>query len=218
MFLMSGSHSGQVCTVVVPGNSGEALQRSIRALRLGGVIAFPTDTVYGAGVLAWDDLAVARLYQAKERPRSKPIPLLLPDRETLAQVALTVSPEIQRLAARFWPGPLTLVVARRPHVPDIVTSGGDKVAVRVPDHPLSLALLRSLGAPLAATSANRSGQTSPLTAGDVLDQLAGRIDLVIDGGPCPGGVPSTVVELHDGEVLILRPGPVTLREIQEALR
>lgn len=217
MLLMTDSNSNQVRTVVVPGESRDALERGIRAVRRGGVIAFPTDTVYGAGVLAWDELAVARLYRVKERPRNKPIPLLLSDRETLDQVARAISPEVQRLAARFWPGPLTLVVSRQPHVPDIVTGGGDMVAVRVPDHPLSLALLKRLDAPLAATSANRSGEASPLTAADVLSQLGGRIDLVIDGGPCPGGVPSTVVELRDGQVVILRPGPLTLMEIKDAL-
>jgi L-threonylcarbamoyladenylate synthase len=177
------------------------------------VIAFPTDTVYGIGAHGLFPAAVERLYAVKERPRDKAIPLLLPGVDALSQVVSSVPDAAYALAARFWPGALTLVLHRGPRVPDAVTSGGDTVAVRVPDHPVTEALLDGLGAPLAATSANLSGQPAPDSADGVLAQLAGRIDLLLDGGTCPGGVASTVVDLTVNPFRVLRLGGISEQQI-----
>lgn len=176
-------------------------------------MAFPTDTVYGVGAIAWDAVAVGKLYAAKLRSPDKAIPILLADPADLALVARDLTPAAVRIAERFWPGPLTLVVPRSERVPDAVTAGGDTVAVRVPAHDLARALIRAAGAPLATTSANLSGRPSPVTAAEVAAQLQGRIAMILDGGPCPGGVPSTVVDLTAGRPVILRPGPITLEQI-----
>jgi L-threonylcarbamoyladenylate synthase len=181
------------------------------------LVAFPTDTVYGVGAIAWNREAVGKLYIAKLRSLDKAIPILLADPADLDEVARDVSPAVRRLAERFWPGPLTIVVPRSAQVPDEVTSGGDSVAVRVPDHPLARALIREAGAPLATTSANLSGGPSPVTAHEVSAQLAGRVALILDGGRCPGGVASTVVDLTGSSPVILRPGPIGLEEILEAV-
>jgi L-threonylcarbamoyladenylate synthase len=132
-------------------------------------------------------------------------------------VARAVNPAVHRLAERFWPGPLTIVVPRSAQIPDEVTAGGNSVAVRVPDHPLARALIREVGAPLATTSANLSGDPSPVTAPEVSAQLAGRIAMILDGGRCPGGIASTVVDLTGPSPVILRPGPIRLEEILEAV-
>jgi len=185
----------------------------VAILRLGELVAFPTDTVYGLGAHAFQPAAVARLYAVKERPARLPIPLLLPDPATLSDVCTDIPPLAWQLAERFWPGALSLVLRRAPQVPDAVTAGGPTVAVRVPDHPLVRELCRRLGAPLAATSANRHGQPPPVTAREVETALAGRIALILDGGSCPGGVASTVLDLTVSPPVILRPGPVTTGEL-----
>ena len=182
-------------------------------LQAGELVAFPTDTVYGVGAKPWDRGAVGKLYVAKLRSLDKAIPILLADPADLDQVARDVSPAAHRLAERFWPGPLTIVVRRSAQVPDEVTAGGDSVAVRVPDHPLARALIRAAGAPLATTSANLSGGPSPVTAHEVWAQLAGRVAMILDGGRCPGGVASTVVDLTGSFPVILRHGPISLEEI-----
>ena len=193
------------------------LARAATLLRAGELVAFPTDTVYGVGAIAWNREAVGKLYIAKLRSLDKAIPILLADPVDLDQVARDVSPAARRLAERFWPGPLTIVVPKSAQVPAEVTSGGDSVAVRVPDHPLARALIREAGAPLATTSANLSGGPSPVTAHEVSAQLAGRVALILDGGRCPGGVASTVVDLTGSSPVILRPGPISLEEILEAV-
>lgn len=199
------------------GTAPEDISRAVEVLRDGGIVAFPTDTVYGIGAHGMFPQAVERLYTVKERPRDKAIPLLLPGLDALPEVAADV-PEVARvLAARFWPGALTMVLRRSSRVPDAVTAGGDTVAVRVPDHPLTQALLRALAAPLAATSANRSGQPAPDTAAGVLAQLEGRIDLILDGGRCPGGVPSTVVDLTVAPPAILRAGGIDPAALRRAI-
>lgn len=195
------------------GEPDPELAAAAALLRAGELVAFPTDTVYGVGAIAWDRAAVARLYTAKLRSADKAIPLLLADSADLDLVAAGVSPAARRLAERFWPGPLTLVVPRAAGVPDEVTAGGATVAVRVPDHPLARALIRLAGAPLATTSANLSGHPSPVTADEVAAQLAGRVALILDGGRCPGGVPSTLVDATGTPPRILRPGPLDPAEI-----
>ena len=206
-----------VQTVCLPLQAPEALERAIELLRRGEVIAFPTDTVYGIGAHAFLPEAVARLYAVKERPKSQAIPLLLPDAAALEAVCAHIPLLAWQLAERFWPGALSLVLPRSATVPDAVTAGGPTAAVRVPDHGLVRELARRLGAPLAATSANRHGQPDPVTAADVLAQLGGRIPLVLDGGPCPGGVASTVLDLTVSPPVILRPGPVTAEQVADVV-
>jgi L-threonylcarbamoyladenylate synthase len=206
-----------VQTVCLPVQAPEALERAIELLRRGEVIAFPTDTVYGIGAHAFLPEAVGRLYAVKERPGRQAIPLLLPDAAALEDVCAHIPPLAWRLAEQFWPGALSLVLSRSAAVPDAVTAGGPTVAVRVPDHDLVRELCRWLGAPLAATSANRHGQPDPVTAADVLADLGGRIPLILDGGPCPGGVASTVLDLSISPPAILRPGPITPEQLAAAV-
>jgi L-threonylcarbamoyladenylate synthase len=183
----------------------------------GQVVAFPTDTVYGVGVHAFQPEAVAALYAAKNRPRTKAIPILVSQIEDIARVALTVPAAAWELVERFWPGGLTLVLPRVERVPPIVTAGGGTVAIRCPDHSVPLALMNAIGAPLAATSANLSGEPSPTTAREVTLQLAGRIPLIIDGGECPGGLPSTVVDLSVTPPRLLRAGPISAQDLRDLL-
>lgn len=199
--------------VVTPSNQEETLSRAAEVLRRGGLVAFPTDTVYGIGTLAFLEGAVERLFEAKIRDRGKAIPLLLSRMEELHRVVQTVPPSAWRLAAAHWPGGLTLVLEKSPLVPDAVTAGAPTVAVRVPDHPLALRLIELAGAPLAATSANLSGQRSATTADEVQQSLGDAVDLLLDGGPCPGGVASTVVDLTVHPPKILRPGPIRWEDI-----
>jgi L-threonylcarbamoyladenylate synthase len=202
-------------TEVIPAQDPEALPRALAVLRLGGLVAFPTDTVYGVGALAFNGEAVGLIYAVKGRLLEKAIPVLIADPEDLARVTQNVPEAAARLAARFWPGPLTLVVPKHPDLPETV-SAASTVGVRIPDHPVARALLRAAG-PMAVTSANLSGQMSPSTAQEVFKQLDGRIALIIDGGKTPGGVPSTVVNCTEAEVRILREGVVLKDEIQSFL-
>ena len=203
----------EVITIRLSAEAPNALQQAAEALRRGGLVAFPTDTVYGVGVHAFLLEAVARLYQVKERPADRAIPLLLPDAEAMQSVCTDIPPLAWRLAERFWPGALSLVLRRAQVVPDAVTGGGSTVAVRVPDHMLVRDLCRRVGAPLAATSANRHGQPAPVTAAEVWEALGGRISLILDGGPCPRGAASTVLDLTVSPPLILRSGPVTAEQL-----
>jgi L-threonylcarbamoyladenylate synthase len=186
-------------------------------LRGGGLVAFPTETVYGLGANALDAAAVRRIFEAKGRPAHNPVIVHVAAAADVRQVAADWPAGAARLAERFWPGPLTLVVPRKPAVPDDVTAGGPTVAVRVPAHPVALALLRAAGVPVAAPSANRSSGLSPTQAAHVLRDLEGRIDLVVDGGPCPGGIESTVVDLTTAPPRLLRPGLVSRTELEEVL-
>jgi L-threonylcarbamoyladenylate synthase len=196
-------------------NTQYTLATAAKLLRAGELVAFPTDTVYGVGAIAWDAVAVGKLYTAKLRSLDKAIPILLADAADLALVARDLSPAALRIAEHFWPGPLTLVVPKAGRVPAEVTAGGDTVAVRIPDHPLARALIRAAGAPLATTSANLSGQASPVTAEEARAQLGDRVALILDGGRCPGGVASTVVSLIGAAPVILRPGPISLEQVME---
>ncbi len=202
-------------TQVLPADSPQALSLAVETLRGGGAVAFPTDTIYGVGALAFESGAIAALFAAKSRPPEKAIPVLIAEPEDLEKVALAVPDMAHKLAARFWPGPLTLVVPKRPNLPAALSTK-PTVGVRVPDHPVARALLR-LSGPLAVTSANLSGQASPCTAEEVLAQLGSRIALILDGGRTPGGRPSTVVDCTAAEPLILRQGPITRQAILAAL-
>lgn len=201
---------------IVHAGSEYALQRAVEVLEAGGLVAFPTDTVYGLGARPWDAASVARIYEAKRRPADRPIPLLLSDAGQLERVAV-ITPRIRHqlelLIGRFWPGGLTLVLPKSELVPHIV-SQGPTVAVRVPDLPLALALIKAVHGVLAVTSANLSGQPNPITAQEVAEQLAGRVDLILDGGPVRGGVPSTILDCTASPPALLRRGAIP----EEALR
>jgi L-threonylcarbamoyladenylate synthase len=178
------------------------------------LVAFPTDTVYGVGALAFYETAVLAIYEAKARPEEKAIPVLIADVSEVDKVAEGMPDRARRLAERFWPGPLTLVVKKRHTIPAAV-SPTDTIGLRVPDHPVARELLRAAG-PMAVTSANLSGQPSPCTADEVLGQLSGRIAMILDGGRTPGGVPSTVVDCTKEAFIILREGPIRIEEILAA--
>jgi len=197
-------------TSVVPVDAAapaaESIARAADVLRAGGLVAFPTETVYGLGALALDAAAVGRIFAAKGRPANNPIIVHVADAAAARRVVADWPDVAERLAARFWPGPLTLVLARGADVPDAVTAGGPTVAVRVPAHHVALALLRAVGAPVAAPSANRSSELSPTRADHVLRGLDGRIDLVLDAGPTVGGIESTVLDATATPPRLLRPG------------
>jgi L-threonylcarbamoyladenylate synthase len=200
-------------TIWLSAEAPDAVSRAVDLLQMGQVIAFPTDTVYGVGAHALLPQAVASLYRIKERPAHLAIPLLLSDAQEMAWVCQDVPPVAWVLARHFWPGGLSLVLRRAPSVPDTVTAGGPTVAVRVPDHFLVRQICGRLGAPLAASSANVHGQPPPVTAAGVHSTLAPRLPLLLDGGPCPGGIPSTVLDLTVSPPTILRPGPVTAAQL-----
>jgi L-threonylcarbamoyladenylate synthase len=202
-------------TILLPAENLDAIPRALQILKQGGVVAFPTDTVYGIGVNVFSSESIEKLFIIKGRDAAKAIPVLIGDPAQLDLVAASASEAALRLAQRFWPGPLTLVVSRHPSLPTVLSSL-PTVGVRMPDHPVALRLLRQSG-PLATTSANLSGGPDPSSAQEVLSQLAGRIDLVLDGGPCPGGVPSTVVDCISSDLRLLRPGPLSLEDLRQAL-
>lgn len=188
-----------------------------RVLRGGGLVAFPTETVYGLGADALNPRAVARVFEVKGRPEFDPLIVHVAEREQLSAVT-DEFPELGvRLSERFWPGPLTLVVPKTDAVPDLVTAGLPTVGVRIPDHPLALEMLRAAQRPVAAPSANLFGRTSPTTAAHVLEQLGERIDLVLDGGPCRVGVESTVLLLTESPPVVLRFGGVPVEAIEQEI-
>jgi len=194
-----------------------ALAEAARILRAGGLVAFPTETVYGLGANALDAEALARIYEAKQRPANDPIIAHIARVEQLDQLARDIPPAARALADAFWPGALTLVLKRAPGVPDSIAAGRDTVAVRMPAHPLARALLQAVDLPIGAPSANTFTRPSATTAAHVLEDLDGRIDLVLDGGPTPIGVESTVLDLTGPTPVVLRPGGVLLEDLQAVL-
>ncbi len=202
---------------VLPAREPSAIDEAAAVLRRGGLVAFPTETVYGLGADAFNPRAVARVFEVKARPSFDPLIVHLADAADLARVSPTDDPRVDALAARFWPGPLTLVLPRRPEVPDLVTSGLDTVGVRVPAHSAARALIAASGTPVAAPSANPFGYVSPTTAAHVAELLGAAVDLVLDGGPCRVGVESTILSLAPGTPAILRPGGVPREALEEAL-
>jgi L-threonylcarbamoyladenylate synthase len=198
---------------VTPDNREEAIAEAARVLRRGGIVAFPTDTVYGLGALAFRERAVSRLYEAKGRPQRLAIPVLISRISDLKRVARQIPPAAWRLAGAFWPGGLSLVLLKRAIIPNIVTANGPSVAVRIPNHSLAIRIIEAAGAPLAVTSANVSGQPSAITADEVMAALGDKVDLLLDGGACPGGVASTVVDMTQFPPRILRQGPIEERDL-----
>ncbi len=190
------------------------IEQAAEILRGGGLVAFPTETVYGLGANAWDAQAVAGIYAAKGRPSNNPLILHVANVEAARQLVTEWPETAARLAERFWPGPLTLVLPKNPNLPDNVTGGGPTVGVRVPAHPVALALLRSCGLPIAAPSANLSEQLSPTRAEHVMEGLNGRIHAILDGGATTGGLESTVLNLTTKYPTLLRPGLITPAQLE----
>ncbi len=190
---------------------------AVSVLRRGGLVAFPTETVYGLGANALDPLAVAKIFDAKQRPRFDPIIVHVAGVEWLERVVREVPEVARRLAEQFWPGPLTLVLPKADRVPEIVTAGLPTCGVRAPDHPLAQQLIRRADLPVAAPSANRFGQLSPTRPEHVQAQLGDRIDVLLDGGPCRVGVESTVLDVTSDPPRLLRPGGVPVEELEAVL-
>ncbi len=185
------------------------VKKAVQILKQGGLVAFPTETVYGLGARVFDPVAIRRIFTVKGRPFDNPLIVHVTGPEQVASVASETPPIALRLMENFWPGPLTLVLKRAPCVPPEVSAGLDTIAVRSPDHPIARALLRELGEPIAAPSANRSGRPSPTRASHVVSELGNEVDMVLDGGPCRIGLESTVLDLTGQTPCILRPGAVT---------
>ncbi len=198
-------------TEVLSTRSPNAILSALEVLLSGGLVAFPTDTVYGVGALAFHEQAIESIYIAKDRPMEKAIPVLIGDSTDLIKVADEIPIFAMRLIARFWPGPLTVLVPKKPTLPEAI-SATSTVGVRVPDHEVTRSLLRLAG-PMAVTSANISGQPSPTTAQEVLAQLHGRIAMILDGGETPGGIPSTLVDCTGDEIQVLREGPISMEQL-----
>jgi L-threonylcarbamoyladenylate synthase len=204
---------------VIHSGSENAKRRAVEVLKAGGLVAFPTDTVYGLGILPWNLDAVARLYEAKSRPLDMAIPLLLSDASQLSRVATLPTRfehQVKQLIKRFWPGGLTLVLPKVAIVPDAV-SRGPTVAVRMPNLELARHVIRDAGGVLAATSANISGQPSPVTAQEVENQLGDRIDLILDGGASRGGVPSSILDCTVSPPALLRRGLVSISDLRSVV-
>ena len=202
-------------TEIVFAKEPQALELAEEFIHQGKMVAFPTDTVYGLGVSAFNPQGIDQLYEVKERENRKAIAVLLSSPAELAKVTSAMSDLALRLAERLWPGPLTLVVPRHPDLPDNL-SPLPTIGVRMPDHPLALALIARTG-PLAVTSANLSGGENTSTAQEVFAQLSGRIPLILDGGRTPGGLPSTVVDCTKEDLVILRQGPISKDELRKVL-
>lgn len=195
----------------------EAIDLGASIIRDGGLVAFPTETVYGLGADAMNETAVQKLFQAKGRPADNPLIVHISDRGMLDSAATGVTPQGERLIERFWPGPLTLVLKRQPEVATSVSAGLPSVAVRMPANKIALELIIAARTPIAAPSANASGRPSPTIAAHVLDDLGGRVDLILDGGPTSIGIESTVLDLTTEPPMILRPGAITREMLTEII-
>ncbi len=195
----------------------DEIQHASELIRAGKLVAFPTETVYGLGANALDSAAVARIFEAKGRPTTSPIIVHVSSLEMAKSVVAEWPQTAQDLAHRFWPGPLTLVLRKQATVPDLVTAGLATVGVRMPSHPVALALIEASQRPIAAPSANRFTQLSPTTAEHVWQSLGERVDYVLDGGPCTVGIESTVLSLAGGNAVLLRPGGISRQQIEEVI-
>ncbi|MFN7151571.1 MAG: L-threonylcarbamoyladenylate synthase, partial [Microthrixaceae bacterium] len=211
------SSSTEVVQVDPESPGPDGIAQAAEALLAGRLVALPTETVYGLGAVMDDRAALARVFTAKGRPATDPLILHVAGPEQIAELVTELPPVAELLADRFWPGPLTLVLPRSAAVPDEVVAGGRSVAVRLPSHPVASALLREVGRPVAAPSANRFGRISPTTAAHVAAELDGRIDMILDGGPTTLGLESTVVDLSGPVPRLLRPGGVTLEDLRSVL-
>lgn len=195
----------------------QIIAAAAKVIQSGGLVAFPTETVYGLGANGLDGVAVAKIYQAKGRPSDNPLILHVAETQMVGGLSQEISEQARLLMDKFWPGPLTLVLPKTNGIPPEVTGGLDTVAVRMPDHPVALALIKAAGVAIAAPSANKSGRPSPTTAAHVETDLQGRIDVILDGGPAGLGVESTVLDLSGSMPTILRPGGVTYEQLAQVL-
>jgi L-threonylcarbamoyladenylate synthase len=195
----------------------DTIRRAANILRSGGIVAFPTETVYGLGAVVFNEQAARRVYTVKQRPPDNPLIIHISSLEMLSLVAGDISEKEARLIEKFWPGPLTLVLPRNPRVPRVVSGGLDTVAVRMPAHPVALTLIREVGEPIAAPSANLAGKPSPTTAEHVIQDLYGKIDAIIDGGETLYGIESTIINARTNPPTLLRPGAYPVEEIERVL-
>ena len=214
---LSRDKMARVLTVDADAPDAGIIAEAVRVLRAGGLVAMPTETVYGLAARALDEEAVARVYAAKGRPAHHPLIAHVEGEAQARALAASWSERASLVAKAFWPGPLTVVVDRAPQVPAAVAGGGPSIAVRAPAHPVALALLRALGEPVAAPSANRFQGLSPTTADHVVKQLGDAVDLVLDAGPCDAGIESTVVDLRGVRPRVLRPGALDLAALRRVL-
>ena len=202
-------------TVILKADEQDAIQSALTLFREGDIVAFPTDTVYGLGADPFQASGIIKLFEAKGRDSNKAIAVLIGSLEQASLVTDHLTDLAIRICEVFWPGGLTVIVPRKDSLPELI-SNTDRIGIRIPDHPLTLELLNSFG-PLATTSANLSGKTNAQSAQEVNEQLGSRIPMILDGGTCPGGVPSTVVDCSGDEPIILREGPVSQKDIEQVL-
>jgi L-threonylcarbamoyladenylate synthase len=202
---------------ILNGADPAAIQQAATVLQAGGVVAFPTETVYGLGANALNERAVAQVFAIKQRPAFDPLIVHIADPQDVPRYASQVSDRATALMERFWPGPLTLVLPKHTIIPDLVTAGLETVALRIPSHPIARALLQAADMPIAAPSANPFGYVSPTTAQHVQDTLGDTIEIILDGGPCAVGVESTVCSVTDQEAVLLRPGGVSLEALEAVI-
>ena len=193
------------------------VEQAAAILARGGLLGIPTETVYGLGANGLDPEAVAHIFEAKGRPQDNPLILHVPSAEWLERYCQHIPDAAYTLAERFWPGPLTMILERKPVVPDVVTAGLNTVGMRCPAHPVCRAIIAAAGVPVAAPSGNTSGRPSPTNMADMLEDMEGKIDGIVDGGPCSVGVESTIIDLTEQPPRLLRPGGVTLEELRDAL-
>lgn len=199
------------------GDSTNDMKRAAELLMHGGLVAVPTETVYGLAANAADENAVKKIFEAKGRPANHPLIVHVPNSEQLSQWAVDIPDEAYQLAEKFWPGPLTFLLKKHDHVNDVITGGLDTIGIRNPAHPVLLSLLKKTGLGVAAPSANPYKKLSPTTADQVFETLNGKIDAVLDGGPCDVGIESTILDLTSNQPTVLRPGPITARQIADVL-
>ena len=195
----------------------DLIHQAAELIKQGGVVAFPTETVYGLGGDAFNSLAVARIFEVKNRPYFDPLIIHIADVNEMSRLVLDIPPPAENLIKRFWPGPLTVVLSKRDEVPDLVTAGLPTVAIRMPKHPISIELIKEAGCPIAAPSANPFGYVSPTTAEHVRDQLKDQVDLILDGGPCEIGLESTILFFSQEKPRLLRPGGLPIEEIESII-
>lgn len=201
----------------IPGtDKKDALIEAAGEIKRGGIVAFPTETFYGLGVSFSDNEALTMLFELKRRPKDKPMPLIIGDVSALSVIASPPEKIAWRIIERFWPGPLTVLLAAKPGLPDLITGRSGKVAVRVPGRSFALDLARAVGYPITATSANISGMPPSDNPGDVIRYFGDTINLLIDGGYAPGGTPSTIIDMSEGDISLVRPGAVPYEEILKA--
>jgi L-threonylcarbamoyladenylate synthase len=187
---------------------------AVNVLKKGGLVAYPTDTVYGLGASMASIKAIERIFEVKDRPKGMAMPLLAANREQIKKLVINIPPSAWLLMYNFLPGALTIILNKSDIVPDVITGGSKTIAVRIPDHPIPISLIKRLGQPIVGTSANLSGQPSVLTAEEVRMQIGDKVDMVIDGGSCPGGIESTVVDVSGRKPVVRRLGAISLEQLQ----